>query len=392
MPPHFGGFGGPNGVKLGVKMPMTLDHAQRRHQDRARVAHWCSLFKDPLVQSQPSSASNSDAIRPEAADDAVLHFIAPDLLSALLRSREDLLAVKDLQSQRYVLVNDSMAVFLRRPAQEAVGRTDTEVFEPVLAAALRAAEQTALSQGAPLTSQHRFEWASARREFSVLRLVTAPDPLGRRFLCSVWSDLAPERQREAQLRLALAQIEQQQRANEALRLELSDQALRDPYTGLYRRAHFEDQFRREVDLSTREHREFALVFIEIDAAAPAVQALGEAGDRALLEAVGRLLRSGTRAMDASCRQGDRAFAVLLSGVGLATAHARMEGLRRKCASQIVVQEGRELGFTVAMGVASFPHTAHTHESLVESCASALAEARRRGGNQVTLAAIRFEAG
>ena len=387
---HSSGFGGPYGVKLGARMPKMLDQTQSRHQDWASVADWCSLFKDPLVQSQPPSASNSDAIRHVAADDAVLQTIAADLLPALLRSREDLLAVKDLQSQRYVQINDAMAAFLRRPAHEAVGRTDTEVFEPVLAAALRAAEQTALSQGAPLTSQHKFEWAGARREFSVLRLVTAPDPRGRRLLCSVWSDLAPERQREAQLRLALEQIEQQQRANEALRLELSDQALRDPYTGLYRRAHFEDQLRREVDLSTREHREFAIVFIEIDAPAPAVQALGEAGERALLEAVGRLLRSGTRAMDASCRQGERAFAVLLSGVGLATAHARMEGLRRKCASQIVVQDGRELGFTVSMGVASFPHTAHTHESLVESCTSALAEARRRGGNQVTLAAIRFE--
>jgi diguanylate cyclase (GGDEF)-like protein len=94
-----------------------------------------------------------------------------------------------------------------------------------------------------------------------------------------------------------------------------------------------------------------------------VLALGEAGQRCLLEAMGRLLRSGTRAMDASCRYDERRFAVLLSGVGLATAHARMEGLRRKCAAQIVVQEGQELGFTVSMGVASFPHTAQSQEAL-----------------------------
>lgn len=107
--------------------------------------------------------------------------------------------------------------------------------------------------------------------------------------------------------------------------------------------------------------------------------------------MGRLLRSGTRAMDASCRYDDRRFAVLLSGVGLATAHSRMEGVRRKCATQIVVHDGQELGFTVAMGVASFPHTAHTQDSLVQACEAALAEAQRRGGNHVTLAAIRFEA-
>jgi diguanylate cyclase (GGDEF)-like protein len=110
----------------------------------------------------------------------------------------------------------------------------------------------------------------------------------------------------------------------------------------------------------------------------------------VLEAMGLLLRGGTRAMDASCRWGERRFAVLLSGVGLATAHNRMEGLRRKCATQIVVHDGQEIGFTVAVGVASFPHTAHTQEALLEACGAALEEAQRRGGNAVTLAAIRFD--
>ena len=109
-------------------------------------------------------------------------------------------------------------------------------------------------------------------------------------------------------------------------------------------------------------------------------------------AVGRLLRGGTRAMDCACRLDDRRFAVLLSGVGLATAHSRMEGLRRRCATEIVVHEGRDLGFTVSMGVASYPHTAQSQADLVAACESALAESRRRGGNHVTLAAIRLDAG
>jgi GGDEF domain-containing protein len=70
----------------------------------------------------------------------------------------------------------------------------------------------------------------------------------------------------------------------------------------------------------------------------------------------------------------------------------MEGLRRQCATQIVMHEARELGFTVSMGVASFPHTAHSQDELVDACEQALTEARRRGGNHVTLASIRFEQG
>ena len=315
-----------------------------------------------------------------------------ELAVPLIDQHGRLLAVKDLQSQRYVHVNEAMEKFLGRPLEDVLGHGDAEVFEPALVTAMRAAEQTALGQGAALTSEHRFEWAGVRREFSVLRVVTPPNASGRRHLCSLWTDLAPERQRENQLRLALEQIEQQQRAMELLRREVSDQALRDPDSGLYRRAHFDDQLRREVDLSTREHREFSIVFISIDPPNAKVLALGDAGHRSVLEAVGRLLSSGTRAMDASCRHAERRFAVLLSGVGLATAHSRMEGLRRKCATQIVVHEGQELAFSVSMGVASFPHTALSQEGLLEACESALAEARRRGGNQVTLAAIQFDPG
>lgn len=312
------------------------------------------------------------------------------VLPVLLAHRGELLAVKDAATGRYAHVNDAMAQLLGRPPCDILGHTDAELLDAALATALRAAEQTAQAQGAPLSSEHRMDWAGARREFRVLRVVSPAAADGRRWLSSVWTDMAPERQHEQQLRAALEQIEQQQLANDLLRREVADQALRDPSSGLYRRAHFEDQLRREVDLSTREHREFAIVFIELDPAGPKVLALGQAGRQRILEAMGRLLRGGTRAMDASCRYDDNRFAVLLSGVGLATAHARMEGLRRKCATQIVVHEGQEMGFTVSMGVASFPHTAQTQEALQVSCEAALDEARRRGGNHVTLAAIRFE--
>lgn len=332
-----------------------------------------------------------DVPAPAPAAPAVLHPVLAGLLPAVLRRDGELLAVKDLRSGRCVHANAEMLAFLRLGAAEVLGRPESELFEPSVATVLRAAEQTALAHGEPLTSEHRFEIHGTRHEFSVLRWATPVRADGQRWLCSVWRDLAPERQREAQLRAALEQIEQQQRANELLQRELADQALRDPASGLYRRAHFEDQLCREVDLSTREHREFAIVFIEIDALKPQVLALGSAGRQRVFEAMGRLLRSGTRAMDASCVYDGSRFAVLLSGVGLATAHARMEGLRRKCAAQIVVHEGQDLGFTVSMGVASFPHTAQTQDALTAACDAALAEARRRGGNHVTLAAIRFDA-
>jgi diguanylate cyclase (GGDEF)-like protein len=303
------------------------------------------------------------------------------------------LIVKDGGSGAWLHVNALMAQWLGRPAEALIGCTpalESELFGEA-ATALRVAEQAAATQSEATAAEHKVELAGVRREFEVLRQRLA-GPDGQWLLAAVWHDLAPDRRREAQLRNALDQLEQQQLANVQLRREAeSAQSPRDTATGLSNRAAFEDQLRREVDLSTREHREFALVQIEIDALADDVAALGAAVRPRVLEALGRLLRSNTRAMDASCRYDDNRFAVLLSGVGLATAHSRMEGFRRQCATQIVAHEGRDIGFTVSMGVASFPHTAQTQDDLRGACESALADARQRGGNRVTLASIEFGA-
>ncbi len=322
--------------------------------------------------------------------------LAPEQLGAVLgaaagalaRQRGEGVAVQDVGG-RYLHASPELLRWLDCSAAQVLGRSDAEVFEPSVAATLRTAMATALAQPGPLASEHRFERGGRKHEFAVWRAaVTVPS--GRPVVVSVWCDLGPTREREQQLRRALEQIEHQQRAHDVLQRELAEQTRRDPASGLFTRAHFDDQLRREVDLSTREHREFALVLIEIDPPPPVVQAAGASAEQAILAATGRVLRSGTRAMDASCRIDERRFAVLLSGVGLATAHSRMEGLRRRCATEIVVHEGQPLSFSAAMGVASFPHTAQTQPALVAACEAALAEARRRGGNQVTLAAIRLD--
>lgn len=313
-----------------------------------------------------------------------------DALLALADHQGLGLALKDADSGRYLLVNGVMAQLLGVSQAALLGHTDAEVGDAALSTLTRAAEQTALSQGQPLVSEHRFELRGERREFSVLRVVSAH--AGRPVVCALWQDMAASRQRESQLRVALDQLEQQQKANDQLRRELAEHSLRDQASGLNTRAHFDEQMRRELDLSNREHREFALVYMALDKFDAKVQALGVRAQDRICEAMGRLLRGNTRAMDASCRMDDTHFAVLLSGVGLATAHSRMEGLRRQCATQIVMLDGQELGFTVAMGVASFPHTAHDQKELIAACDGALSEARRRGGNTVALASIRFEPG
>lgn len=303
------------------------------------------------------------------------------------------LTIKEVVTGRYVHVSPRMMELFGVLPCMVPGSTDAEVFGADAAAGLRAADATSVTLGAPHSSDHRIERDQVRRDFRVTRVLVqgGRDTAGtKRYLCAMWSDVSVQRQREAQLALALKQLEQQQMAVEAMRREMQDVTSRDLETGLFLNTHFDDQLRREVDLSLREHREFSLVSISIDPPVGTARALGTSARQRVVEALGRLLRDNTRAMDASCRVCDEQFAVLLSGVGLATAHARMEGLRRQCATQIVVLDGQDFGFTVSMGVASFPHTAHSQEELLQAADNALVAAQARGGNHVTLASIRFD--
>lgn len=295
--------------------------------------------------------------------------------------------VKDLSSGRYLRANAVVQAMLGLTGRTVEGATDADLFDADLALAWRAADQQAQATPSGVRAEHKVEIAGARHEFVTWRQVVGNGE-GRQLL-SVWQDHTEPRKRDQQLQSALTQLEQQQKSIETLRRDMQDNQVRDGVSGLYHRAHFEEQLRREADLSAREQREFALVAVAIDNLDDILRQHGPEGGERVVEALGRLLRANTRAMDSPCRLGGDRFVVLLSGVGLATAHSRMEQLRRQCSQHIVPFNGQQIPFTVCMGVASFPHTAGAIDDLMRSADRALASAREKGGNRIALASIQF---
>ncbi|MFW9616348.1 GGDEF domain-containing protein [Aquabacterium sp.] len=295
--------------------------------------------------------------------------------------------VKNMGTGRYEVSNASAARILGVEPQAVVGAQDSELFDVNLSMAIRAADLQAQAVPSGVRAEHKLEIGGERRDLLVWRQPVSIDNTPH--LLSVWQDVTLTRQREQQLQTALSQLEQQQKANEALRRDVQDNQVRDTVSGLYHRAHFEEQLRREADLSSREQREFALVAIAVDNMDEIRRLHGVEGCERVVESLGRLLRANTRAMDSPCRLGGDRFVVLLSGVGLATAHSRMEHLRRACTQHIVPFNGQQIPFTVCMGVSSFPHTAGSVEELMRSADRALSSARDKGGNRIVLASIQF---
>lgn len=299
---------------------------------------------------------------------------------------------KDPQG-RYLFVNQAAADVIGLPAAQIVGRRDAEIFPAELAHRIVELDQAARSQRRALECEESLPapgQPSQVREFFSVRVPVSQresDPVQP--LCGVWIGVTELRRSQDQLRQALTLLQQ---APEAAAAPQAPDAgpLRDPLTGVYAREHFEGQVRREIEISEREHREFALVTVEVDDFEALVAEHGVAAGERVLQVVGLQLRASTRAMDAPCRLGNQRFAVLLSGIGLATAHARMESVRRQCAAQVLMHDGRELRFTVSVGVASFPHTTSQPEALLPASEKALQQARHLGANAVALARIAFD--
>lgn len=315
-----------------------------------------------------------------ALNQAVLHALDQLGLAVL---------VKDLSTGRYDFANDAATRLLSAGESPLTGSQDADIFDATQAVALRAADVQAMALAGGLRAEHRIELAGERRDFLTLRQQLGQDGETSDWMLSIWQDVTESRKREAQLASALGQLEQQQKANDELRRAMEGNQVRDAASGLYHRVHFDEQLRREADLSSREQREFALVAMAIDNMDEIRRNHGVEGCERVVESLGRLLRVNTRAMDSPCRLGGDRFVVLLSGVGLATAHARMEQLRRQCAEHIVPYNGQQIPFTVSMGVASFPHTAGIVEELMRSADRALATAREKQGNRIVLASIQF---
>lgn len=318
-------------------------------------------------------------------------------LLAVLERDDVLLSLKDTPSGRYLWANAPMLAWLGVGPERLAGLTDLDLLPLADATALRAADQRALASGLDrVVDEHCFERDGCRQEYAAWRCVLPAvdthtnahtDAAASTCLLTVWRGAGAAQRQAEQLKQSLAQIERQQTAIETLRREHA-QGMDRP-SELFRREHFDEHLRREVALSQREERDFALVLLAIDTPEVLIETSGPAALQRVVESIGELMRRNTRAMDVLAQLGDDRFAILFSGVGLATAHARVEQLRRACATQIVVQDGQPLHFEISAGIASFPHTAQSLDALSLAASSALADARSRGGNQVALARIRL---
>jgi diguanylate cyclase (GGDEF)-like protein len=185
--------------------------------------------------------------------------------------------------------------------------------------------------------------------------------------------------------VTVASREHQRAQEAALRL-----ARFDPLTGLYNRTHFFSELEREIRLSQRAGRTFALLMIDIDGLKPVNDAFGHHyGDR-LLTGVTSVIRATVRATDTPARYGGDEFVVLLPETDAAGAYVVAEKLRHDIAAFSIQVSDRTVRTSVSLGLVSYPEDGTTADSLMAAADAALYEAKRSGRDRIVGYTTRME--
>ncbi len=212
-----------------------------------------------------------------------------------------------------------------------------------------------------------------RRAF-VLPIMSNSGPLGA---LVVWppSGIEPTGPNRAGLESALRRAGP--RFEDAMqRLELAEQAVRDPLTGLRnRRGLTEAMAIVDLDRGT-------LVCFDLDRFKSLNDTLGHPAGDAALQTIAGILEDLVRENDAAARIGGEEFAVWLPKTTLEEGLAVAERIRGRIENAGWSWQGRTWPLAASFGVAGWPETTRSRDNLLSQADAALYQAKANGRNRV----------
>jgi len=151
----------------------------------------------------------------------------------------------------------------------------------------------------------------------------------------------------------------------------------DTLTDLPNRSLLADRVGQLTSVSRRDHRPFALMFMDLDQFKTINDTLGHSVGDALLAEVARRLQGSLRECDTVARLGGDEFAVLLPGADAPGAESVAAKLLDRLADPCMVQ-GHELSVTMSIGIATYPSDGDDYEILSRNADTAMYRAKHEG--------------
>lgn len=193
-------------------------------------------------------------------------------------------------------------------------------------------------------------------------------------------DITERKLLENKLRAVNQSLQEQLDENERLRLQLQEQAIRDPLTSVFNRRFFSEALDKETAQAERENAAYSILILDVGHFKKFNDAYGHKCGDLVLQSLASLLVENTRRGDIVCRYGGEEFVILMTDLSSDLAYARAEALRKEFEEMNIEFDGKLLTCTFSAGIASYPkHSIHSEQLLVLAD-NAMYQSKARGRN------------
>ncbi len=176
--------------------------------------------------------------------------------------------------------------------------------------------------------------------------------------------------------------------NARLHAEVKRMALTDAVSGLANRRAFDDFLQTEITRAKRYGDALSLIILDLDSFKEYNDQWGHPAGDVRLREIADLLRANVREPDVAARYGGEEFAVILPSTSKLGAIVLAERIRVSAEAYSPAKHKDNspiAGYTISLGVATFPEDAETLSELLLAADNAELTAKRLGKNRVCVA-------
>lgn len=302
--------------------------------------------------------------------------IVPIARENVMESIPEMVFVLD-EKERIIDANAVAQNWLGKPINEIIGREPIEVF-----------------QKWPQLLQRFFFLEYTREEIEIpgnpprtLETIITPiynrtSQLEGRVILAY--DITDRKKLEEELKNTNHALQVQLDENERLRVQLQEQAIRDPLTGVFNRRYFAEALDKENARAVRENIPYSLIILDVDHFKKVNDTYGHKCGDLVLQSLAKFLQENTRQSDIVCRFGGEEFVILMPDAAVEDARERGEYFRKKFETLTYGCNDKLVYATFSAGIASFPLHADSGEALLSMADTALYYSKEAGRNRVTV--------
>lgn len=172
--------------------------------------------------------------------------------------------------------------------------------------------------------------------------------------------------------------------NGLLSVEMHEQSIRDPLTGLYNRRFLFAQLPRELARAEREGYPTSLALVDIDRFKEVNDQYGHGEGDMVLISLANLLKSMVRQGDILCRYGGDEFIIVMYNTSAPTALDRANQWRQAVETMLFESREHRLRITISIGIAVYPEHGRSIDEVISHADQALYQSKESARNRATL--------